>query len=43
MPMDLMNASETFMQIMNNLFLDMLDKGVVVFVNNILVYSIIAE
>ena len=28
---------------MNNLFLDMLDKGVVVFLDDILIYSTIAE
>ena len=32
-----------FMQTMNNLFVDMLDKGVVVFLDNILIYSTIVE
>ena len=43
MPMGLMNEPATFMQAMNNLFLDMLDKGVVVFLDDILIYSIMAE
>ena len=38
MPMGLTNAPATFMQTMNNLFLDMLDSGVAVFLDNILVY-----
>ena len=43
MPMGLMNVPEILMQMMNNLFMDMLDKGVVVFLYNILIYSIKAE
>ena len=39
MPMGLTNAPAMFMQTMNNLFLDMLDSGVAVFLDNILVYS----
>ena len=38
MPMGLTNAPATFMQTMNNLFLDMLDSGVVVFLDDILMY-----
>ena len=41
--MGLMNATAMFMQTMNNLFLDMLDSGVVVFLDDILVYSCIVE
>ena len=37
--MGLTNAPATFMQTMNNLFLDMLDSGVAVFLDNILMYS----
>ena len=33
-----MNAPATFMQTMNNLFLNMLDSGVAVFLDNILMY-----
>ena len=32
-----------FMKMMNNLLVDMLDEGVVVFLDNILMYSTIAE
>ena len=39
MPMGLTNAPATFMQTMNNLFLDMLDSGMAVFLDDILVYS----
>ena len=39
MPMGLMNAPATFMPTMNNLFLDLLDFGVVVFLDDILMYS----
>ena len=41
--MGLTNAPATFMQMMNNLFKDMLDKGVIVFLNDMLIYSTIAE
>ena len=37
-PMGLMNAPATFMQMMNNLLEDMLDKGVVVFLGDVLIY-----
>ena len=38
-----MNAPAMFMQTMNNLFVDILEKGVVVFLDYILIYSIVAE
>ena len=38
MPMGLTNAPATFMQTMNNLFSDMLDSGMAVFLDDILVY-----
>ena len=43
MPMVLTNAPAIFMQTMKNLFVDMLDKRVVVFLDEVLIYSIIAE
>ena len=43
MPMGLTNAPERFMQMMNNLFVDVLDKGVVVFLDCILIYSTMAK
>ena len=39
MPMGLTNASTTIMQTMNNLFSNVLDSGVAVFLEDILVYS----
>ena len=39
MPMVLMNTPATLMHTMNNLFLDILDSGIVLFLDNILVYS----
>ena len=43
MPMDLKNVPAAFMCMMNNLFMDMLDKGVVVLLDNIVIYSIMEE
>ena len=43
MPMGLMNAPEMFMRMMNNLFKDMLDQGVVVFLDDVLIYSTTLE
>ena len=43
MPMGLTNAPETFMRTMNNLFMNILDKGVIVFLNDILIYSTMVE
>ena len=39
MPMGLTNAPERFMQMIKNLFLDMIDKRVVVCLDNIFIYS----
>ena len=41
--MRLTNAPATFMQTMNNLLVDILDKGVIVFLDDILIYSTIVE
>ena len=43
MLMGITNVPEIFMQIMDNLFLDMLDKGVVVCLDGILIFSNTAE
>ena len=43
MPMGLINAPAIFMRIMNNLFMDKLDKKVVVFLDDIRIYSITVE
>ena len=43
MPMGLMNTPEMFMQMMDNLFVDILDKGVVVFLDDILICNTISE
>ena len=43
MPMGMRNAPAMFMQTMNDLFMDMLDKGVMVFLDDILIYSTIVE
>ena len=37
--MGLTNAPATFMWVMNNLFTDLLDRGIIVFLDDILVYS----
>ena len=39
LPMGLTNAPATFMRAMNNLFTDLLDRGVIVFLDDVLVYS----
>ena len=38
-----MNAPAMFMRMMNNLFADMLDKGVIVFLDDVLIYSTMVE
>ena len=43
MPMGLTNAPATFMRMMNNLFMDILDKGVIVFLDGMLIYSTMVE
>ena len=43
MPMGLTNVPATFMRMMNNLFADMLDKGVIVFLDDMLIYSTMVE
>ena len=39
MPFGLTNALATFMRTMNNLFSDILDRGVVAFMDDVLIYS----
>ena len=39
MPFRLTNAPATFMRTMNNLFSDLLDRGVVAFMDDVLIYS----
>lgn len=39
MPFGLTNAPATFMRAMNNLFVDLLDRGVVCFLDDVLIYS----
>ena len=41
--MGLTNAPATFMQMMNNLLEDMLDKGLVIFLDDVLIYSTTVE
>ena len=43
MPMGLTNVPATFMRTMNNLLVDMLDKGVIVYLDDMLIYSTTAE
>ena len=39
MPFDLMNVPAAFMDLMNRVFSDYLDKFVIVFIDDILIYS----
>ena len=39
MPFGLTNAPAMFMRTMNNLFSDLLDRGVVAFMDDVLIYS----
>ena len=41
--MGLTNAPARFMQMMNSLLIDMLDKGVVVYLDDILIYNTMME
>ena len=43
MPMGLTNVPATFMWTINNLFMDMLEKGVIVFLDDMLIYSTTVE
>ena len=39
MPFGLTNAPDTFVRTMNNLFSDLFDRGVVAFMDDVLIYS----
>ena len=41
--MGLMNVPVMFMQTMKNMFVDLLDKGLIVFLDDVLIYSITVE
>ena len=43
MPIGLRNAPEMFMQMMNYLLMDILHKGVVLFLYNLLIYNTMVE
>ena len=43
MLIDLTNVPEMFIPMMNNLFMNLLDRGVVVFLDDILIYSTTVE
>ena len=43
MPMGLTKAPAMFMRMINNLFVDMLDKGVIMFLDDMLIYSTIVD
>ena len=43
MPIGLINVPARFILMINNLFMDMLDKGVLVFLDDVLIYSTMAE
>ena len=41
--MGLTNVPAMFMRMMNNLFIDILDKGVIVFLDDVLIYSTMVD